>query len=138
MNWTNFDILARDLNTLKGTTPEMFDYTQGYSLTDPGCVDCRCRILMGNAHFKGSRQGIMAFLKCSQDEAKELWLPYSNGTHPYPGETSGVPGIENALHRLKTLADKYHHAWPLDQPFVGDEAAFLTGVRQLASEPVSQ
>ena len=139
MNWTNFDILVRDLNTLKGTTPEMFHYGNYHRVTEPGCVDCRCRLLMKNddtcCYITGPEaQGIKQFLTCNDDDAVFLWMSRQR-TDPHPQET-GIAGIENALHRLKTLAEKHGHAWPLDQPFVGDEAAFLKSVRQLATEPV--
>ncbi len=138
MNWDNFDRLTTHLTALRENAPEMFDYWQGYSLNDPGCVDCHCRILDGRAKFKGTKGCyIEMFLGVTHEEAHALWSPYTLltsvpvvGKSPTDGIT-GVAGIDEALRRLAFVARRYTR--PGEAPSVASamsEATWLAALKQ--------
>ena len=103
MNWTHYRTLVNYLTELRDTQPDRFDYGQGWSLDEPGCVDCACRVLMDRSGYLLGYHGesIGIFLEISQGDSEWLWSP-----GPYDTQ-KGLPGITRALEKLAQLAARY-------------------------------
>jgi hypothetical protein len=133
VNWINYDRLVQHLETMP---PAMFNYRKGFDPEEASCVDCQCRVLMGQTKldYKRDAGSIAEYLVISSEDALEIWAPLSFGD-PFPDQFLGPLAIQNALHRLRTVAAKYQRPEPAQPSTADREAQFLEDVRLIARTP---
>lgn len=146
MNWTNYDRLIGHMHKMLASNPLGFDYMQGFSALEPGCVDCQCAFLMGEHRTRGDKgEMIRVFLGVTPDEAHALWKPSLTRRHWIAGgedrwEHVGEPGIREALRRLAVVGARYQRpveSAVFESKSADGEAAFLAECQRIARAVVN-